>query len=324
MLFTALPTSRNYSGTVRRAGIELEFTGLNIAQTTHLLQKHLGGDAVAVNTHKKILQNSKVGDIRIELDMRLMQQLVEKNLVPHSYLERAAEAAIAPVVRNLAPLEIVTAPLTLEQLHHFNNVIPALRQAGAKGTGASATHAFGLHINVEAPSLNASHLLAYIQAFILLYDWLESQLETDITRRIASFASSYPEEYARHVLAPNYAPDIRQLIEDYIAYNPTRDRALDMLAIFAYFEPELVRHKSRDPLVHPYPSFHFRMPNCRIDEPGWDIAAEWKYWVYVEELAEDNRKRRQMAVHYLLDQERLLSPVHNRWSEETEQWLGIA
>ena len=35
------------------------------------------------------------------------------------------------------------------------------------------------------------------------------------------------------------------------------------------------------------PTFHYRLPNCRVDEPDWRIAHEWNAWVTVEALAAD-------------------------------------
>ncbi|OBX33760.1 putative amidoligase enzyme [Halomonas elongata] len=40
------------------------------------------------------------------------------------------------------------------------------------------------------------------------------------------------------MLDPDYQPDLRTLIDDYLEYNPTRNRELDLLPLFAYLDPE--------------------------------------------------------------------------------------
>lgn len=40
-------------------------------------------------------------------------------------------------------------------------------------------------------------------------------------------------------------------------------------------------------LVKARPAYHYRLPNCLIDEPDWRLAREWNTWVAVERLAAD-------------------------------------
>ncbi|MEC9104016.1 MAG: amidoligase family protein, partial [Pseudomonadota bacterium] len=35
------------------------------------------------------------------------------------------------------------------------------------------------------------------------------------------------------------------------------------------------------------PAFHFRLPDCRIDEADWSLRGEWLRWLLVEEIAAD-------------------------------------
>ena len=35
------------------------------------------------------------------------------------------------------------------------------------------------------------------------------------------------------------------------------------------------------------PTYHLRLPDCRIDEADWSLALEWNRWVWVERIAED-------------------------------------
>jgi hypothetical protein len=54
-------------------------------------------------------------------------------------------------------------------------------------------------------------------------------------------------------------------------------------------------------LVKPRPAFHYRLPNCLIDEPDWTLAREWNTWVTVEQLASDPERIRTMSREYLDD-----------------------
>ena len=65
----------------------------------------------------------------------------------------------------------------------------------------------------------------------------------DSTRAPLGFADPFPIEYARLLAAPDYWPDIPSLIDDYLAFNPTRNRDLDMLPLLLHFdEARSARH----------------------------------------------------------------------------------
>ena len=38
-------------------------------------------------------------------------------------------------------------------------------------------------------------------------------------------------------------------------------------------------------LVSGRPAFHYRLPDCKINVPGWSVATAWNQWVFVERLA---------------------------------------
>jgi hypothetical protein len=40
-------------------------------------------------------------------------------------------------------------------------------------------------------------------------------------------------------------------------------------------------------LVKGRPAFHYRLPDCKVNVPGWSAAAPWNQWVYIEKLASD-------------------------------------
>jgi hypothetical protein len=122
----------------------------------------------------------------------------------------------------------------------------------------------------------------------LLYDWLVEEARIDFTRKLSSFIDPFPEPFRRKVIDPDYRPDVDGLIDDYLADNPTRNRPLDMLPAFATLRHDRVLAAAKEhDQVKPRPTFHYRLPNCCVDDPAWTFAQEWNRWVAVERLAED-------------------------------------
>jgi hypothetical protein len=73
----------------------------------------------------------------------------------------------------------------------------------------------------------------------------------------------------------------------------------------------------RDPhLVKPRPTFHYRLPDCRIDEPGWRPSVDWNRWVAVERLAEDPERLGELAADRLAE----VPPLHRRIQQWFEEW----
>jgi len=40
-------------------------------------------------------------------------------------------------------------------------------------------------------------------------------------------------------------------------------------------------------LIKPRPTWHYRLPNCLIDDPDWSLRDPWHEWVRIETLAAD-------------------------------------
>lgn len=90
-----------------------------------------------------------------------------------------------------------------------------------------------------------------------------------------------------------------QLIDDFITDNPTRNRELDMLPLFAHLDEDRVRARVDDPLIKARPTYHYRLPNTNLADPEWGVLTEWNRWVIVERLAAAHNRRRQLADTYL-------------------------
>lgn len=100
-------------------------------------------------------------------------------------------------------------------------------------------------------------------------------------------------------MAGGYSPDLAALIDDYLAANPTRNRALDMLPLFAHLDEPRVRAAIDDPQIKSRPTYHYRLPDSRVRMPGWNITREWQRWLVVEHVAADPELAARIAGAYL-------------------------
>ncbi len=222
----------------------------------------------------------------------------------------------------LVPCEVVSPPLAMESFSLPMQILTdAIRDAGGKGTGHSLFYAFGLHLNVEPPDLEAHTVAAYMKAFACLYDWIVWQGEVDWARRVTPYIQRYPAEYDLQLTDPEYWPDWDTLIVDYLGSNDSPNRAMDMLPLFSEINPAAVRIAVDDDRIKPRPAFHYRLANCAIDEPNWTIADPWRRWLQIEHLANDRDALNACCEAYRGDRERLLHRVDNTWRETVTKWL---
>lgn len=315
----------NASGDERRCGIEIEYIDVPLARAADIIAELWSGDIHWQHDRHATISTASLGDFTVELDVEWMQKLSqqvkedkERGLMP---LAETADKVLFPMVSSVAPNEIVSPPIPFSRLGELDELVNRLREAGAKGTSDSVIYAFGVHLNPEAPDLEATTILNYLRAFLLLYEWMKHDMRIDNTRTLTGFARAFPIEYVRKIMQPDYAPNMDELIDDYLHFNPSRNRALDMLPLFCHIDNKRVRAKVEDTLVKSRPTFHFRLPNCHIDRIDWDLSNAWSYWVRVESLAWDAPRLANMQKGML---EHIDSPFHifsDAWREETNQWL---
>jgi hypothetical protein len=195
---------------------------------------------------------------------------------------------------------VVTEPIPFRDLAILDTLIETMNHLGAEGTQDSLIYAFGLHINPSIPDNSSDTLRRYIQAFLLLHAWIIESSAIDITRRFfTKYIDPFPLDYIELVLDTTYQPDTSRLIADYMAHNPTRNRALDMLPILCELDEELVLNAVNVDelnLLKGRPAFHYRLPDCKVNVPGWSTAAPWNQWTYIETLATDHQ-----LLHELID-----------------------
>jgi hypothetical protein len=299
--------------------------GLELNDIAELVAARLNLSISTDGRYRRVLGGDPAGDWAVELDFDFLQRLGHEERGADDLLDElrdSAEDLLKALAELVVPRELVSPPLPLHRLHEIEDVIRLLRDAGARGTSDSVGYAFAMQFNPEMPGLSARDIRAYLQAFLCLYEWLFMRAKVDLTRRITSYIDPFPMDYVRRVVRPGYAPDLDTLIDDYLAWNPSRNRALDFLPLFLHLDEERVRAVVDDPLVKPRPALHYRLPNCDIHRPGWGFRVAWNDWLQVESLAASPRRLASCCDAY----DRFLARPLQRWlgdwaHEVASTWL---
>ncbi|MSU90021.1 hypothetical protein GE300_10405 [Rhodobacteraceae bacterium 2CG4] len=273
--FDPLPRPEGPDGAPRRVGAELEFGGLTPETAAEVVTEVLGGSALPDGTDVWVVTGTALGAFRVELDTALKADGTD--------LERLGRSVARPVI----PVELVCPPVEVDDLPALDRLARALADAGAEGTRASALFAYGMHYNIGCATFDAGYLHSVIRAFAFLEDLLRHRFEIDIARRALPFVDPYPRAFV-DALATQPAPaDGAALARLYLMHNPTRNRALDMMPVLALAHRDQIdRVLGPGNPVSARPAFHFRLPDCRLDEPGWTMADAWNRWVLVERVAD--------------------------------------
>ena len=321
----------NDSGTERQAGLEFEFSGLTLKQASELLAKVYQSASITVqNEFLHTVEVPDVGEFHLEIDsIMLKNKQYEDHLkkigidISGSEVSHTIATGLARFSEGLVPKELVTPPIPLSKLSTLEKVREQYQLAGAQGTQSSWAAGFGLHINIESPNTKAATVLAYLQSFILLYEWICKKSDIDLTRKVLPYIKGFSKDYANHILDLNYQPTDTSLIADYLKFNPTRNRALDLLPIFKHMNPKLLEDAPIEhDLVKPRPAYHYRLPNCSIGNPKWQIADEWRYWVEIDDLANDRDKLEKLRIAYFkLHSTQSLDLFSNDWISEVDRCL---
>jgi hypothetical protein len=286
--FALPPVRRNAEGRTRGVGVEIEFTGPTAFEVAHAIGATLGGTLVEEDPHAFTINGSSLGDLSVSLDSRIMHPQKRPTLLGGVVPKIAAWFGTA--ARYLVPCELVTAPIPVERLAEVDRIIDVLRRLNAKGTQDGALYAFGLHFNPEIPRQDAETATAFLKSFSLLNAWLRRQVAPDPTRHLLGFAEPFPPEYVRKLVAPDHWPELPDFIDEYLAFNPTRNRDLDLLPLLLHLDEGRVRAALPNEKINGRPAFHYRLPDARVSDPGWSIGPDWNRWVAVERLAGDRAR----------------------------------
>lgn len=318
------PVTHTASGAWRRVGVELEMGGLPIDEISAIVADFVPGELERVTSYEHLVHGDPRGDWGIELDYAFLKLRGRERLHAEeapSPLDEAAERLLEAGARQVVPMEVVSPPLPMNEAGCVDELVQRLREAGARGTTHGLVYAFGVQLNPEIPDASPATLRNYLKAFLCLFDWLKLRARVDLTRRLTPFIDPFPVDYVRRVVDPGYTPGIARLIDDYLVANPTRNRALDMLPVFAHLDADRVRGVVPDERVKSRPTFHYRLPNCEIDRSGWHVVEAWQDWLEVERLAGDEARLNELCTRYTRLLANPLERVMRDWAQEVDAWL---
>lgn len=319
----APPWSTTAEGRPRRVGVEIELIGLEVEPAARKVAAVLGGETEPLSAYEVRVRGGADGDWRVELDLRYLKEKGRERAESGGD-EDWVESVVRQGAQALVPVEVVSPPLPFDRLAVADAVAAELRASGAQGTSSGLIYAFGLHLNFELPRLDAATITSYLKAFLCLYDWLVRRCGVDLTRRLSGYVQGFSREYVQRVVRPDYAPDLATLIDDYLAANPTRNRALDMLPLFTELDADRVRRRVQDERVQARPALHYRLPNSEIDEPAWGVHEAWDDWLAVERLAAAPERLAELGERYTRFLESSVNRWLESWADETEEWLASA
>ena len=155
---------------------------------------------------------------------------------------------------------------------------------------------------------------------MLLQDYIIERIDVDLTRKLTWFIEPFDKEYIELILDKSYNPSFDEFAKDYIFYNPTRNRALDLLPLLIFIDKELLKDLPPQKLS-PRPTFHYRLPNSKIDEDSWSVAFEFNHWSLVEKIACDEEKLKSLIDAYWEFQETPFWFIKELWIERVKVWL---
>ncbi|WP_375723168.1 amidoligase family protein [Arcobacter sp. KX21116] len=309
----------------RHVGIEIEYSNLSLEKSAKLISEIFGGNLEKITKYELKLKDTKYGDFKFELDAQLLQKMQTDNLFDKlSNIIGSVSHSIDDIVdktsKRFVPFEIATPPIPIKDLKEADKLVESLRLNGALGTTHSLYYAFGVHFNIEPPSQNIEDVLRLFKSFLIIQKWIELQSEVDIARKVSPYINDFPKEYIKKIIDLDYKPTKEEFLQDYIKYNPTRNRILDMLPQLAFWDEEEVRKHLPKEKINPRPTYHYRLPNSKVNLFRWNLSQEFQLWVIVEILANNEKVFNKMSKEFLIQ---LDSPLFNKneWIEQCHGYI---
>lgn len=328
MKFKIPPKVENQDGKERCVGFEFEFTGVEMQDAAQVIKKLYGGEIEQLSGYEFKVKDAEFGTFSLELDASLFLNKKYEGVLKSVGInvdkfknKDKLEQTLREMASTVVPFEIITPPIPFSNLSRLDVLVDELRKWKAKGTGSSFFYAFGLHLNPEVPELNADSLLRHLKAYIMLDAWIREDAEIDLSRKITPYINEYGMDYTRFILRENYQPDIETLIRDYFKFKNSRNRPLDMLPVFKFMEEDLTNELLKEGLTSARPTFHYRLPNCSIENEKWLLAQEWNRWWLVEKLAADPKALEQYARAFLNFDEKTMFSVKKKWIRLMDRWV---
>lgn len=310
-MFAPLPTPTTEDGSERRIGVEIEFGGLDRDAAAACVRAEFGGslhDAGALETE---IRDTGIGTFRVYLDTALRK-----------YADTPLKKAGLELGSAVIPVEIVTPPLPPAALPTLEKLRARLRARGATGSRDGLFLGFGVHFNPEVPALSGTATVHIVTAYALIEDWLRAVNPINLSRRVLPFTDPYPRGFVDDLAAGWPEMDVDALFGLYARHGNTRNRGLDMLPLFAHLDrARFDRLFPRDTATGGRPTFHYRLPDCRIDEADYRLADEWNRWVLVERVAADRAAMAELAEAWAAHRGALLT-VRPDWKDRADAILS--
>ena len=273
----------------RHVGVEIEFAGLGALEAAKVVAGAIGGTAKAEGRHHAVLEGSELGKVRFELDTSLAKPADPEDAIAVALDEAGTRAMAASLLSAVVPVELVTEPITRDAFGALDRAAAALRRAGCEGTEGGFLYAFGLHLNVELVPLEPERAVRIAAAFAFVEPWLRIRLRPDPLRRITPFVDPYPPDYVAmlaRAVTDDRLPGLGDFIHLYAAWNPDRNRSLDLWPLLGHLDPEAAEAAHEGPIKNARPAFHYRLPDSRLGERGWSPLMELERWDRIEALAD--------------------------------------
>jgi len=318
------PVLEQSEGKQRRIGVEIELAGIEPELLCNSISSLYGGEIKQHTALEYLVTDTKMGDFVVELDTSYLKALAEKykeQNIDNTFVNALPMELITKAAEQIVPWEVVTPPMPISKLNTLTLLLKQLRESGALGTRHALHFAFGVHLNPELPRLDVTTVLSYLRAYFCLYDWIVMHEDTDLARRLTTYIKHFDKDYVKKIVDLSYQPSIDQLIDDYLLYNPTRNRSLDMLPLFAYLDKDRVNGAIKDPRIKARPTFHYRLPNCDIDNPEWNIDLPWFLWLHVEKLAAQPQLLATLCDQYTTELAKILNPFGEPWRIRVGRFL---
>lgn len=271
---TLTPEDTEASAETGRVGVEVEFGGLSERQVAKSLAIWLGGRSTKVDAYSYKVSSRQFGHWVAELDTAWRDEIA------------LAGDLGASVAREIIPVEIVTPPLQRSDLGIVDTMLRRLAALGARGSRSTLVGAYGIHFNPEE-HWPQRRLVPIARSFAALEPWLRHVSDLDIARRALPFINPWPPALVRVLLSPGAAVlDAASFATLYLQHVRTRNHGLDLLPILRHLDGATV-NASLGATGSARPTYHFRLPECRLDEAGWSLQREWAKWRIVETVADN-------------------------------------
>lgn len=292
----------------RLCGVEIEFAGLTEEATARIVTETLGGQCSPDGAHAFRVTDTRIGTIKVELDTAL-----RKADLP--MLEAGLDLA-----RAIVPVEIVSDPLDAEGLEILDRLRERLRTEGAQGSRDGLFLGFGVHLNPETPT-DPAQTMRIVRAYGLLEDWLRQEDPIDPTRRVLPFVDPWPHRLIDDLVSRDIE-DMDSLMRFYARHTTSRNHGLDLLPLFKHACADAFAATfAKDRATSGRPAFHFRLPDCRIDEAEWSLADPWRSWMVVERLAQDQDALASLGASWTEHRGQLLSG-RTGWARRVSDVIG--